>query len=91
MNLCQETYIDVKYENATKYKVKGGYIFKSGNSDSAIDGGTLCLQVFSDKYGWVDTGSSFLPSEVISAFLWAQLESMEDIQAKRKMLWGGVL
>ena len=40
-----------------------------------------------NKYGWVDTGSSFLPSEVISAFLWAQLESMEDIQAKRKMLW----
>ncbi|MCR5099784.1 MAG: leucine-rich repeat domain-containing protein [Butyrivibrio sp.] len=55
MNLCQETYIDVKYENATKYKVKGGYIFKSGNSDSVIDGGTFCLQVFSDKYGWVDT------------------------------------
>ena len=42
-----------------------------------------------NKYGWVDTGSSFLPSEVISAFLWAQLESMEDIQAKRKILWGG--
>ena len=40
-----------------------------------------------NKYGWVDTGSSFLPSEVISAFLWAQLESMDDIQAKRKLLW----
>ena len=40
-----------------------------------------------NKYGWVDTGSSFLPSEVVSAFLWAQLESMEDIQAKRKGLW----
>ena len=40
-----------------------------------------------NKYGWVDTGSSFLPSEVVSAFLWAQLESMEDIQTKRKMLW----
>ena len=40
-----------------------------------------------NKYGWVDTGSSFLPSEVVSAFLWAQLESMEDIQNKRKMLW----
>jgi len=40
-----------------------------------------------NKYGWVDTGSSFLPSEVISAFLWAQLESMNDIQAKRKLLW----
>ena len=40
-----------------------------------------------NKYGWVDTGSSFLPSEVVSAFLWAQLEDMEAIQAKRKRLW----
>ncbi len=40
-----------------------------------------------NKYGWVDTGSSFLPSEVVSAFLWAQLEAMDDIQAKRKRLW----
>lgn len=40
-----------------------------------------------NKYGWVDTGSSFLPSEVVSAFLWAQLEDMDDIQAKRKRLW----
>lgn len=40
-----------------------------------------------NKYGWVDTGSSFLPSEVVSAFLWAQLENMDDIQQKRKMLW----
>lgn len=40
-----------------------------------------------NKYGWVDTGSSFLPSEVISAFLWAQLESMDDIQNQRKALW----
>jgi dTDP-4-amino-4,6-dideoxygalactose transaminase len=40
-----------------------------------------------NKYGWVDTGSSFLPSEVVAAFLWAQLESLEPIQAKRKSLW----
>ena len=40
-----------------------------------------------NKYGWVDTGSSFLPSEVISAFLWAQLEEIESIQEKRKSLW----
>ena len=40
-----------------------------------------------NKYGWVDTGSSFLPSEVIAAFLWAQLEHMDDIQARRKHLW----
>ena len=40
-----------------------------------------------NKYGWVDTGSSFLPSEVIAAFLWAQLENIEDIQSRRKHLW----
>ena len=40
-----------------------------------------------NKYGWVDTGSSFLPSEVVAAFLWAQIESLDDIQTKRKSLW----
>lgn len=40
-----------------------------------------------NKYGWVDIGSSFLPSEVIAAFLWAQLENLEIIQKKRKQLW----
>ncbi|HAL91648.1 MAG TPA: dTDP-4-amino-4,6-dideoxygalactose transaminase, partial [Verrucomicrobia bacterium] len=40
-----------------------------------------------NKYGWVDTGSSFLPSEIIAAFLYAQLEQMDAIQAKRKTLW----
>lgn len=40
-----------------------------------------------NKYGWVDVGSSFLPSEMTAAFLWAQLEALEDIQAKRKCLW----
>lgn len=40
-----------------------------------------------NKYGWVDTGSSFLPSEINSAFLWAQLESLESIQSRRKAIW----
>lgn len=40
-----------------------------------------------NKYGWVDVGSSFLPSEMTAAFLWAQLEQLEDIQSKRKQLW----
>lgn len=40
-----------------------------------------------NKYGWVDTGSSFLPSEIIAAFLYAQLENLEQIQNKRKQLW----
>lgn len=40
-----------------------------------------------DKYGWVDVGSSFLPSEIIAAFLYAQLENLEHIQQKRLRLW----
>jgi len=40
-----------------------------------------------NKYGWVDIGSSFLPSEITAAFLWAQLENLEKIQSKRKLLW----
>ena len=40
-----------------------------------------------NKYGWVDTGSSFLPSEINSAFLWAQLESLDTIQTRRKEIW----
>jgi len=40
-----------------------------------------------NKYGWVDTGSSFLPSEITSAYLFAQLEHLDIIQTKRKNLW----
>ncbi len=40
-----------------------------------------------NKYGWVDTGSSFLPSELTAAFLYAQLESLDKIQRRRKELW----
>lgn len=40
-----------------------------------------------NKYGWVDTGSSFLPSEIIAAFLLAQLDKMDEIQGRRKLLW----
>lgn len=40
-----------------------------------------------NKYGWVDMGSSFLPSEVNAAFLWAQLENLDEIQQKRRQLW----
>lgn len=39
------------------------------------------------KYGWVDIGSSFLPSELISAFLFAQLENITQIQNKRAKIW----
>jgi dTDP-4-amino-4,6-dideoxygalactose transaminase len=40
-----------------------------------------------DKYGWVDIGSSFLPSDIIAAFLYAQIENLDDIQNKRKHIW----
>jgi dTDP-4-amino-4,6-dideoxygalactose transaminase len=40
-----------------------------------------------NKYGWVDIGSSFLPSDVLAAFLYAQLENIDDIQEKRKYIW----
>lgn len=40
-----------------------------------------------NKYGWADIGSSFLPAEINAAFLWAQLENLENIQSKRKELW----
>ena len=40
-----------------------------------------------NKYGWVDVGSSFLPSDILAAFLWAQIENLEDIQHKRKQHW----
>jgi dTDP-4-amino-4,6-dideoxygalactose transaminase len=40
-----------------------------------------------DKYTWVDIGSSYLPGEIIAAFLWAQLEEAEAITARRVALW----
>jgi dTDP-4-amino-4,6-dideoxygalactose transaminase len=40
-----------------------------------------------DKYTWVDVGSSFLPGELIAAFLWAQLEEASSITTHRLMLW----
>jgi dTDP-4-amino-4,6-dideoxygalactose transaminase len=40
-----------------------------------------------DKYTWVDIGSSYLPSDILAAFLYAQLEARESIQAKRYRIW----
>lgn len=40
-----------------------------------------------NKYGWVDIGSSYLPSEIIAAFLFAQLENLDDIQRRRIEIW----
>lgn len=40
-----------------------------------------------DKYTWVDIGSSYLPSDLLSAFLYAQLEASSEIQEKRQKIW----
>lgn len=40
-----------------------------------------------NKYGWIDIGSSFLPSDIIAAFLYAQLENIDKIQDRRVKLW----
>ena len=41
-----------------------------------------------DKYTWVDVGSSYLPGEIIAAFLWAQMEEVEAITRRRLAMWG---
>ena len=56
-------------------------IWEKGTNRSAFFRGEI------DKYGWVDLGSSFLPSEVTAAFLFAQLESLKKIQEQRKKIW----
>jgi dTDP-4-amino-4,6-dideoxygalactose transaminase len=40
-----------------------------------------------DKYTWVDIGSSYLPSDILAAFLYAQLEARDQIQTRRKQIW----
>ncbi|MDD1711343.1 MAG: dTDP-4-amino-4,6-dideoxygalactose transaminase [Methanoregulaceae archaeon] len=40
-----------------------------------------------DKYTWVDTGSSYLPSDLLAAFLYAQLEKLDEIQKSRMKVW----
>jgi dTDP-4-amino-4,6-dideoxygalactose transaminase len=67
--------------NDTKYIERAEIIWEKGTNRSKFFRGEI------NKYGWVDIGSSFLPSEIIAAFLWAQLENLELIQSKRKMLW----
>jgi dTDP-4-amino-4,6-dideoxygalactose transaminase len=56
-------------------------IWEKGTNRSSFYRGEI------NKYGWVDLGSSFLPSEIIAAFLWAQLENLEFIQNRRKEIW----
>jgi dTDP-4-amino-4,6-dideoxygalactose transaminase len=67
--------------NDTGYSERAEIIWEKGTNRSAFFRGEV------DKYGWVDVGSSFLPSEVVAAFLYAQLEQMDNIQAKRLQIW----
>jgi len=67
--------------NDESYSHRAEIIWEKGTNRSAYFRGEV------DKYGWVDIGSSFLPSEIVSAFLYAQLMSLDDIQNKRKQIW----
>jgi dTDP-4-amino-4,6-dideoxygalactose transaminase len=67
--------------NDSQFEGRAEIIWEKGTNRSSFFRGEV------DKYGWVDIGSSFLPSEIIAAFLWAQLENIKSIQSQRKHLW----
>jgi len=67
--------------NDERFVKRAEIIWEKGTNRAAFWRGEI------DKYGWVDTGSSFLPSDLLAAFLFAQLENLEIIQNKRKYIW----
>lgn len=67
--------------NDLKYNHRAEIIWEKGTNRAEFFRGEV------NKYGWVDIGASFLPSEIIAAFLMAQLESLERIQKRRKEIW----
>lgn len=67
--------------NDERFIKRAEIIREKGTNRSAFFRGEV------DKYNWVDIGSSFLPSEIIAAFLFAQLENIEAIQARRIAIW----
>jgi dTDP-4-amino-4,6-dideoxygalactose transaminase len=67
--------------NDERFIKRAEIIREKGTNRSSFFRGEL------DKYGWVDIGSSFLPSDIIAAFLYAQIENIESIQQKRKEIW----
>jgi dTDP-4-amino-4,6-dideoxygalactose transaminase len=67
--------------NNEKFVNRAEIIREKGTNRSAYFRGEI------DKYGWVDVGSSFLPSDIISAYLFAQLENLARIQNRRKEIW----
>lgn len=67
--------------NHKEFMSRAETIWEKGTNRSAFFRGEV------NKYGWIDIGSSFLPSEIIAAFLWAQVENIDDIQKKRREIW----
>lgn len=67
--------------NNKNYIERSEIIWEKGTNRNAFFRGEV------DKYGWVDIGSSFLPSELNAAFLYAQLECLRSIQERRKAIW----
>lgn len=67
--------------NDEAYIKRSEILWEKGTNRAAFFRGEV------DKYGWVDVGSSFLASEILAAFLFAQLENLKDIQEKRKSIW----
>ncbi|MGB5818588.1 MAG: dTDP-4-amino-4,6-dideoxygalactose transaminase [Saonia sp.] len=67
--------------NDSAFKERAEIIWEKGTNRSAFFRNEV------NKYEWVDIGSSFLPSEIMAAFLYAQLQEINDIQKKRKNIW----
>ncbi len=67
--------------NDDKFLKRAEIIREKGTNRSALFRGEI------DHYGWVDIGSSFLPSEITAAFLYAQLENLDQIQITRIRIW----
>lgn len=67
--------------NDERYVNRAEIIWEKGTNRAEFFRGNI------NKYGWVDSGSSFLPSDILAAYLWAQLENLDDIQLKRKNIW----
>lgn len=67
--------------NATRFAERAEIIREKGTNRSQFFRGQV------DKYSWVDIGSSYLPGEIIAAFLWAQMEEADTITRQRLALW----
>jgi dTDP-4-amino-4,6-dideoxygalactose transaminase len=67
--------------NDNRFIRRAEIIWEKGTDRAAFSRGEV------NKYGWKDIGSSFLPSEMTAAMLFAQLEQFDEIQAKRKNVW----